>query len=121
MWEHKRFISSDGRLSVSKNFILRVVRGNDAPVIEDLPETLTVEEGDTVTLEPSIFDPNGDNVTVSYSGWMTSSTYTTTYDDAGVHTVNVTADDGEEITVESVEITVEDVNRPPVFDPEAFE
>ena len=114
-------VASDGRLSVSKNFILRVVRGNDAPVIEDLPETLTVEEGDTVTLEPSIFDPNGDNVTVSYSGWMTSSTYTTTYDDAGVHTVNVTADDGEEITVESVEITVEDVNRPPVFDPEAFE
>ena len=66
-------------------------------------------------MNPIVSDADGDNFTISYSGWMTSSEYTTTYDDAGSYTVVITASDALGSSSMSVDITVENVNRPPVI------
>ena len=48
----------------------------------------------TVAFSPTASDADGDTLTFSYSGWMTSSSYTTNNMDSGVHTVTVTVSDG---------------------------
>ncbi|NQU98524.1 hypothetical protein HQ533_03585, partial [Candidatus Woesearchaeota archaeon] len=42
-------------------------------------------------------------------------TYLTTFEDAGEYTVNVTVSDDELSTTQTVDIVVNDMNRPPVF------
>ncbi len=67
--------------------------GNQPPVLAFIVD-IVVTEGETVTFSPSATDADGDNLSFSYSGWMTSSSYTTQTGDAGAHTVTVTVDDG---------------------------
>ena len=55
---------------------------------------ITVNEGDVVTLSPTATDADGDTLTFSYSGWMSTASYTTNYTDAGTHIVSVTVSDG---------------------------
>ena len=85
---------------------------NKPPVLRPIAD-ITLNEGETVSLEPVATDPDGDEVTITYSGWMTKATYTTNYDDAGTHIVTVTASDGKESTSQDVIVTVSNVNRPP--------
>jgi hypothetical protein len=97
-----------------------VLRANRPPVVTTASgdETLTFQENERIDLRSALLieDEEGDEVVVTYSGWMTTSTYQTTYDDAGTYTVTVTADDGNgQITTTDITIVVEDVNRPPVF------
>ena len=104
----------------SGTFTLSVVIGNKAPVIEPLDD-IFVDEGDTVTLSPSVVDPDGDAVEVTYSGFMTSDTKTIDYDSvsreegSAVFEVVVTASDGKKESDSTVKVIVNDVNRPPVF------
>ena len=67
---------------------------------------IVVNEGATITLNPTASDADGDKLTFSYSGWMTSSSYTTDYSDAGTHTVTVTVSDGTLTDSQVVNITV---------------
>ncbi len=108
--------ASDGKLSTSEDVLIIVKRANRPPVIE-CPDTVTVKEGETVNLDCNIYDEEGDNIIVSYGGWMTSSTKKTTFDDAGEYTVIVRASDGHGQTTKEVKVVVEDVNRPPVIEP----
>ncbi len=74
-----------------------IASGNvtNRPPVLDLIQDIVVTEGDTVTFSPTATDPDiGDSLTYTYSGWMTSSTYTTQSGDAGNHSVTVTVDDG---------------------------
>ena len=79
----------------------------------DTIANITVSEGVTITLSPTATDPDGDALTYTYSGWMTSASYTTDYNDAGTHTVTVTVSDGKDTDSKSITITVDDINRPP--------
>ena len=88
---------------------------NKAPILK-LEKEITVDEGQTITLTPEVSDPDGDQVTISYSGWMDSTTYETDYDDAGLHTVTVTASDGKVEVTQDVKVTVNDLNRAPVIE-----
>lgn len=117
--------ASDGQTETKETFKLTVEGKNRAPVLKPL-DTIEVDEGDKITLKPSAYDPDGDDVAISYSGWMTSSEYTTTYDDAhpdgcnekgctATYTVKVTATDGELSETQTVTIKVKDKNRPPQF------
>jgi len=111
---------SDGTLSDSTKVSITVNKVNRAPVISGLND-LTVDEGKTVTLKPTVTDADNDKVSVTYSGWMTSSTKTTGYSDAGVHDVTVSATDTASNTVKkTIKVTVKDQNRPPTFDPGSF-
>lgn len=106
--------ASDGKLTTKKTVKITVNRLNSAPVITKISD-IVVEEGDTVTLAPKVTDPDGDKVEITISGWMEELTKITTYDDAGVYTVKVTASDGTAESDQDVKVTVKDKNRPPVF------
>ncbi len=108
-----------GSLSASTSFALTVESLNKAPVIQ-VTTPVTVDEGETVALNPVITDPEGDELTITYTGWMKSNTYTTTYEDAGTHLVTITASDGINTAKKDVTVIVNDVNRPPTFGMGAF-
>ena len=116
---------SDGDAAVVETFTLTVDAKNRPPVLEPI-EPITVFEGETVRIPINAYDPDGHDLIISYSGWMNSRTYTTTYDDAHPNGCNergctatyyttVTVSDGELSTSQEVEINVVDRNRPPVF------
>ncbi len=118
-------VASDGTLSTKETFTLTVKMLNTAPVMKLIPNMI-VEEGDTVTITTDVADREKDAITITYSGWMTSSEYTTTYDDAYTkgcneagcsvkYKVTVTASDGVFEAKQDVYVTVNDKNRPPVF------
>lgn len=106
--------ASDGKTEVSQQVFLVVEGLNKAPVLEPMDDVV-VNEGETITLSSVVADPDGDEVTVKYSGWMDSNEYTTTYQDAGEYVVTVTAMDATHEVSQEVMITVENVNRAPVL------
>jgi hypothetical protein len=101
-------------LTTKERILVRVLLANRPPVLQG-PESITVKEGDTIRLRYSATDPDGDEVIISYSGWMKTDSYTTSFTDAGRYNVTVTASDGESIVRKVVPVTVEEVNRAPVF------
>lgn len=95
--------------------LVKVLHANRRPQL-DCPEELNVREGEVIDLKCKVSDAEEDPVTVTYNGWMTNSTYKTTYTDAGEHNVTITADDGKSKPVtKEVKIKVADVNRAPIF------
>ncbi len=104
--------ASDGELTDTQKILLIVESTNKPPVLSPIAD-ITVNEGETVSLEPVATDPDGDEVTVTYSGWMTEASYTTNYNDAGTHIVTVTASDGIESASQDVIVTINNINRPP--------
>ncbi len=111
--------ASDGELKDSQGVLISIVSANKAPVLE--VSDVTVNEGETVRLDVAAEDPDGDEVTITYSGWMTSDTKDTGYDDAGTYEVTVTASDGDKETSKTITVTVNNVNRAPSFGAGAFD
>lgn len=103
---------SDGKTSIVKKIKLVVEPKNNKPVLQFIPNIET-SEGETVTLNPKASDADGDRLTYTYSGWMSSNTKQTGYNDAGTHNVVVSVSDGISIVSQEVTVTVKDVNRPP--------
>jgi len=87
---------------------------NHAPVLEEIDD-IVVFETETVTIEAEASDEDEDELTITYSGWMSSNTYTTNYDDAGNYTVTVNVTDGTDSVSQDVAITVNNKNRAPVI------
>ena len=112
-------VATDGDLTATASFMLVVESLNKPPVI-NMASLVNVEEGQTVTLAPEITDPEGDELTITYSGWMNTHTYTTTYEDAGSHEVTIKVSDGINEAEKTVTIVVTDLNRPPTFGSGAF-
>lgn len=107
---------SDGKVTVQKDILIRVLSKNHPPVI-DIVSTFVVEEGDTITLSPKVNDPDGDNFTIKYSGFMTSNTFKTGYQDAGKYDVKITATDSKgSSSSKDITVSVLDMNRPPVIE-----
>lgn len=118
-------VASSGSLTTKETFTLTVKMLNTAPVMKTIPN-ITVEEGDTIILKPDVADREDDMITITYSGWMKGSKYTTTYEDAypkgcnntgcsATYKVTVTASDGQYNVSQDVYIIVKDKNRPPQF------
>jgi len=108
--------ASDG-VAEDKQTITIVVEGvNSPPVIEldNLEETLQAGETKVIELSPVVTDADGDDITVTYGGWMTSASKEITEDDEGDHEVTVTATDGVAETSVTITVTVE-LNTPPDF------
>jgi translation initiation factor IF-1 len=106
---------SDGKLSTSKDVLIIINPSNKPPVI-DCPKEINIKEGDTVELKCSFFDKENDPLVIEYSGWMTSTTYTTNYESAGNHKVFVTVSDGFHNVTATIDVNVENVDRAPIFD-----
>jgi len=95
--------------------------GNTPPEF-NLPATIEVTEGTSISFEVSVEDADGDHVTLSVAsppnglvlvnGLME---WTPNYSQAGVYEIMLTADDGNGgIVTETITITVLNTNRPPV-------
>jgi hypothetical protein len=97
---------------VTKQMTIKVLIRNKPPVIE-IADTLDFNEGDMIVLNPQITDPENATVFVTYSGWMNSKMYQTTYGDAGEHKETITANDGIDKVTKELTISVKDVNRVP--------
>lgn len=117
---HVAVTATDGKSTTSETILVVVRRANRPPIVECQP--ITVKEGQIVDLHDhcTISDEDDEEVVVTYGGWMRGWKYQTTHEDAGTHTVVITASDREKNTVlhtvkQNVTITVLDVNRAPVF------
>ena len=104
---------SDGKSETSQKVMIIVESLNRKPVVA--VKDITVEEGETVKIVPQIIDEDGDSVTLEYSGWMESDTYTTTSDDSGVYTVTLKVSDGKLTVSKDIIITVKNKNSAPVL------
>ncbi|MFH1133930.1 MAG: hypothetical protein V1735_05540 [Nanoarchaeota archaeon] len=103
--------ATDGVSRDVKAVKIKVNPQNRPPVIQ-IADRVEVNAGETVVLSPQVTDPDGNSVTVSYSGWMTTNTKATTQNEGGDHMVTITASDGKASASKSVTVVV---NRPPEF------
>jgi len=94
----------------SSAFSATTLSSSNSPPVLSVIANITVNEGAAITLNPTATDPNGDVLSFTYSGWMTSSSYTTNYNDSGTHTVTVTVSDGALTDFQVVTIIVKDVD-----------
>ncbi len=108
-------IVSDEEFTDSKTITITVLPNNAPPVIK-FKDTVEVNEGETIVLNPEVSDPDGDEVAVTYSGWMTSNTQATKFEDAGEYVVTIHASDGELESTKDVKVVVNNRNRAPEFD-----
>ncbi len=108
--------ASDGKTETEKKVLLTVERVNVAPIIEPI-EDIELDEGSILTLSPKVSDLNGDFVTVTISEPIDETgRWEIDYQTAGDYTVTITADDGEDETVETVNIKVKRKNVAPVIE-----
>lgn len=108
--------ASDGKTEVEKKVILLILSANRAPTIEGLGD-LTVTEGELITLDPTLFDYNGDEVVVEYSKpFNADGQWQTSYDDSGIYIVKVTVTDGQTTVEKQITITVVNNNRAPTIE-----
>ncbi|MBI5065440.1 cadherin repeat domain-containing protein [Candidatus Woesearchaeota archaeon] len=112
--------ASDTDLITQKEYTVIINPANEPPVINS-PDTIEVREGERITLTPEIKDLEGDNITVTYSGWMNSDTKELDYNSAGTYKVTITASDGSKESSKTIKVIVQDVNRAPVFNSGAFD
>jgi hypothetical protein len=104
--------ATDGKLTTEKKVKIVVERVNVAPVVEGVKDLL-VDEGDTVTFEPKVSDPNGDAVSVTISEPLKSGNLVTDHNSAGEYQIRVLASDGELETEKVFKLTINDVNELP--------
>jgi|WetSurMetagenome_2_1015567.scaffolds.fasta_scaffold153399_1 hypothetical protein len=109
---HVTVTASDGQASSSEEVSVLIKKAKKGPVIE-CPDSFTVKEGDSISLNCNIYDPEGDQAIVEYSGFMKGPTYSTTYNDAGKYTTIVKAKNQYKETAKTISITVLNTDRSP--------
>jgi PKD repeat protein len=122
------FKVSDAALSDSEVVRITVLEAGNQPPVLDSIGSRTLNETDTLRVRIHGTDPDGDTPAlfvrnnpanssfVDSGNGAGSFTFTPTYDQAGVYQVTFAATDGALLDSEVVEITVDNVNRPPELD-----
>lgn len=109
--------ASDGKNEVSQDVLIIVKKPNNyLPKIEEI-DTIIVDEGEEIELNPIVVDEDNDEIKITVSGWMKETKYKTNYEDSGDHKIIITASDGKNMTSIEVDVIVRDVNRVPIIDP----
>ncbi len=109
-----QFAASSRDKKIVQNIIITVKDVNRAPVIEPA-EPITINEGETLRISAKIYDPDGDNVKISYSGLTGKETYKSKFGDAGTYNVKVSASDGKLETSSFAVVNINHVNQAPAF------
>jgi len=110
--------ASDGELTTSKEVLIEVLRKNVPPVIEGIPDSIAIDEGDTIKMTPNVTDPNGDDFTLEISDPVgDDGIWETGYTDHDVYIVTLTASDGELESVHEMELIVNRKNIAPIIEP----
>lgn len=115
-----KLIVSDGVEEASNVWALSVENVNRKPVLEKIA-AIMAKETDKVEIIPVASDADSDELSFSVDNAdfkMVDGKFEwdTTYDDAGEYTVTLTVSDGEDEISQEVEITIENVNRPPIIE-----
>ncbi|MFH1590669.1 MAG: tandem-95 repeat protein [archaeon] len=111
--------ATDGDFIVRETFSIIVEEsGNHAPVLDPIV-TITVVEGDMMSVTPSGSDPDGDALLFGFDAPLEADgTWQTGFSDAGTHTIGVWVSDGQLTTYGSVTVIVTEFgNHAPVLDP----
>ncbi len=106
--------ASDGVNTITQQLLILVKPRNRPPVIS-LEEPVEITEGQNLTLKFNTSDPDGDNVTVTYSGFMTSPSKFVDYNESGLRKVVLTATDGKTTVTKEILVSVNNTNRAPVL------
>jgi PKD repeat protein len=122
-----KVVVTDGKLNVSKTWVITVVNVNRAPTLQIILPALnfSMAEGETKLLEVSAIDPDGDNLTFIWklddlkvkNGTALSSnySYSPTFADNGTHLIQVSYSDGYLSVIKTWKIVVTNVNRAPII------
>jgi len=98
-----------------------VLNTNRAPVI-NVTDTMTVDEGDLITMDMLAYDPDNKNNVTNDDNELTvqvtapldeNATWQTTDEDSGNYTITIVVSDGEYNTTKDVTIIVQNLNRAP--------
>ncbi len=108
----KLTLSQDGQ-EIVREWNPRVVNTNRAPELSFLP--ITVKEGEKIVLRLPEKDSDGDPLTYSVEEPFEDSQWQTDYFDAGTYSVKITADDGELAGEGILNITILNVDHPPLL------
>lgn len=111
-----KFDVSDGTDIVSVIWSVTVNNVDRPPVLKVIPD-ITIKETEMVIITPEATDADEDEITYTISEPVgDTGVWETTYDDAGIYTVKVTATDGELEDIQEIKLTVINVNRAPVIE-----
>jgi hypothetical protein len=123
------FWASDGTDSVSEVIQIAVNNTNRLPVLASIGNRET-DEGLNLNFGVSATDADGDAISlwmesadlppeaafIDYADGTGTFDWTPTFDDAGIYNATFWASDGTDSVSEAIQITVNDINRPPVLD-----
>ncbi len=112
-------------LDDSETITITVNDVNRAPVLDPIGNQ-SIQEGETLEIQLSGTDPDGDVLTYSALGLPEGAdffedlglfTWTPTFGEQGIYTLSFILSDGSLTDEESISISVGNVNQPPVLDP----
>ncbi|MFH1772133.1 MAG: putative Ig domain-containing protein, partial [Candidatus Omnitrophota bacterium] len=118
-----RFIVTDGEAQDKMDVIINVINVNAAPAFDPVGD-MEVDELKTLTFYVSASDSDGDDLTYSaldlpdgaiFTGAFKKFTWTPAGNQSGTYTVNFTVTDGYLTDSIEVNITVNNLNHPPVL------
>ncbi len=110
------FITKSNNLETEQTVKITVYETNRAPILEKIG-TLTLNEGETLRLEPIATDPDGDKLKYSYSGFTNTKGRYIGYDEDGKYYVTVLASDGYLSDSENITLIIKNTNRAPILKP----
>jgi hypothetical protein len=111
---------TQGSISASSTVSVTVAAVNDAPVL-NIALTINYKENDTVSIDPSAIDVDGDDLTLSISG-TDSESFTLTnnlllfnsppdYETKDLYTITLTLTDGILSVEKTITINIKDINE----------
>jgi hypothetical protein len=107
-------VASDGSATATEKFVITVTQINTVPVLKEIKD-ITVNEGETIKIPVNAYDPEGDELTISYSGYMDRAEKAVGYEESGSYEQTVTVSDGVLQTSQTFTITIVNKNRAPKF------
>ncbi|MFC1732267.1 putative Ig domain-containing protein [candidate division KSB1 bacterium] len=121
------FSVNDGRTGIASQSVhITVVNTNQPPVFNPALTDRTVQESQTLAFTIGGTDPDGDALSYGTFGSLPSGagfdstntmrfSWVPTYDDSGSYSVAFSLNDGQATTIDSITISVLNVNRNPLF------
>jgi hypothetical protein len=107
--------ATDEETTVEKQVSVVVEEVNRAPVLNEI-EHISTLSGETITIDATATDPDGDDVIITYSKPINlDGTWTPTEADLGTYAVTVTASDYKDVTEKVITVIVNHKNMAPVI------
>ncbi len=107
--------ASDGETTTSEKVLVVVKRANRPPVIDCPDDELRFKEGEKVDLNCRVADEENDPIDFTVDGWKENLKFRTGYGEAGEHRIFLKAETPQHKVTKYLNVTVENINRAPVF------